>query len=135
MTVFVPNNHTDLFQPLDISVNKGAKSFLSEKYQEWEVPRVGSTKSGKYQEWDASEVAKQLENGVSSHDVKVEVKLSIMKPLHAKWVIAYYKKMQSSKKEIVSGFRKAHISDAFDEAQSLLRICENPFEEIDMLNS
>ena len=45
MTVFVPNNHTDLFHPLDISVNKGAKSFLCEKYQEWEVPRVGRKRS------------------------------------------------------------------------------------------
>ena len=30
----VPNNHTNLFQPLDISVNKSAKSFVSDKYQE-----------------------------------------------------------------------------------------------------
>ena len=30
----VPNNHTNLFQPLDISVNKSAKSFISDKYQE-----------------------------------------------------------------------------------------------------
>ena len=31
----VPFNHTSLFQPLDISANKGGKSFLSNKYQDW----------------------------------------------------------------------------------------------------
>ena len=31
----VLNNHTNLFQPLDISVNKSAKRFISDKYQEW----------------------------------------------------------------------------------------------------
>ena len=31
----VPNNHTNLFQPLDILVSKSAKSFILDKYQEW----------------------------------------------------------------------------------------------------
>ena len=31
----MPANKTDLFQPLDLSVNKSSKCFLSDKYQTW----------------------------------------------------------------------------------------------------
>ena len=41
----VPNNYTNLFQSLDISVNKGAKSFLLNKYQDWYASQVSKQKS------------------------------------------------------------------------------------------
>ena len=31
--IHLPNNHTNLFQPLDVSVNKRAKCYLSSRYQ------------------------------------------------------------------------------------------------------
>ena len=34
IVIHVPNNHTNLFQPLDISVNKSAKCFIADKYQD-----------------------------------------------------------------------------------------------------
>ena len=33
--VIVPHNLTNRFQPLEITVNKPAKSFISDKYNEW----------------------------------------------------------------------------------------------------
>ena len=48
-------------------MNKGAKSFLSDKYQDWY----------------ASQVSKQLERGVESFNLKVDVTLTKLKPLHA----------------------------------------------------
>ena len=71
LSVKVPANHTDLFQPLDLTVNKPAKACVSNKYQQWY----------------ADKVLKQLSQGVTPHDVKVDVKLSIVKPLHAEWVV------------------------------------------------
>ena len=65
----VPYNHTNLFQSLDISVNKGAKSFLPNKYQDLY----------------ASQVSKQLERDAEPHDV------TLTKPLHAEWVMDYHK--------------------------------------------
>ena len=62
VAIHVPNNHTNLFQPLDMSVNKGAKCFIADKYQDWY----------------AEKVLLQLNTGVGAHDVKVDVKL--MKP-------------------------------------------------------
>ena len=74
IAIHVPNNHTSLFQRLDISVNKSAKCFIADKYQDWY----------------AEKVLQQLNRSVAVHNVKVDVKLSIMKPLHAKWIIEMY---------------------------------------------
>ena len=35
IAIHVPNNHSDLSQTLDISVNKSAKCFIAGKYQDW----------------------------------------------------------------------------------------------------
>ena len=40
--VIVPHNLTKKFQPLDISVNKAVKSFISEKYNTWMAKEVSS---------------------------------------------------------------------------------------------
>ena len=70
-----------MFQPSDISVNKSSKYFITDKYQGW------------YSE----KVLPQLNGDVAAHDVKVDVKLSIMKPLHAKWITEMYHHLKRSK--------------------------------------
>ena len=40
--VIVPHNLTNKFQPLDISVNKAAKSYIYIKYNEWFSDQVTS---------------------------------------------------------------------------------------------
>ena len=117
IVIHVPNNHTNLFQPLDISVNKSAKCYLAEKYQNWY----------------AEKVLQQLNRGVVAHDVKVDVRLSTMKPLHARWIIDMYKHLKDSKVLVLSGFRKAHISEAVAEAANLAHLRENPFQDIDVV--
>ena len=118
IVIHVPNNHTNLFQPLDISVNKSAKCSIAVKYQ------------NRY-----AEVFQQLNTGVTAHDFKVVVKLSIMKPLHAKWVIEMYHDLKRSKQIIVSGFTKAHITKAVSETDQLAQLCENLFAEIFMFTN
>ena len=117
IVIHVPNNHTNLFQPLDISVNKSAKCFIADKYQDWY----------------AEKVLQQLNRSVAVHNVKVDVKLSIIKPLHAKWIIEMYHHLRRSKQIVISGFRKAHITEAVSEAYQLAQLCENPFPEIFMV--
>ena len=108
IAIHVPNNQTNLFQFLDIFVNKSAKCFIA----------------GKYQDWYANKVHQQLNRGVAAHDVKVDVKLSIMKPLHAKWITEMYHHLKRSKQIEISGFRKNHITEAFNEADQLTQLCE-----------
>ena len=58
IAMHVRNNYTNLFQPLDISVNKSAKCFIAEKYQDQYVEKV----------------IQQLNRGDAAHDVQVDVK-------------------------------------------------------------
>ena len=53
--IIVPHNLTNKFQPLDITVNKPAKSFIKDKYNMWYTEQV----------------AKQLNEGKTPADVEV----------------------------------------------------------------
>ena len=75
----VPNNMTNHFQPLDLTVNRICKAFLRKQTQEWFF----------------SEVQTQIQNGVKPENVKVDLRISVLKPLQAKWVTSFYDKIQS----------------------------------------
>ena len=70
--VFVPPNLTNHFQPLDLNVNSHTKTFLKETFQQWY----------------AQQVQKKLDSGKNIYQVDIETKLSIMKPIHARWIIS-----------------------------------------------
>ena len=72
--VSVPNNWTNYFQPLDLTVNKSSKDFLRKEAQSWY----------------SQEIFKQMEAGKHSDQIKVDVGVSVVKPLHAKWIVKYY---------------------------------------------
>lgn len=84
--VMVPANTTDRLQPLDISVNKPAKDFLRNQFQEWY----------------ADQVCQQLKGDKAVQPVDL-LKLSVMKPLGAKWMIKHFDHF------CASGFRAAGI--------------------------
>ena len=63
--VIVSHNLTNKFQPLDITVNKAGKCFISETY----IKRF------------AEQVANELNEGKNPADVDVTLKLSEVKPL------------------------------------------------------
>ena len=91
---------TNLFQPLDVSVNKAAKAELRKLY-------------GRFY---TSVVQQQLADGVDPHEVKVDTRISVLKPLQAEWIVKIYNRFQTEegKRIILSGFRRAHIAEAFN---------------------
>lgn len=90
--VLVPANCTDRLQPLDLSVNKAAKDYMK----------------GKFQEWYATVILGQMEAGIVE---AVDMRLSLMKPLVAKWVIEMYEDFVSRPNLFINGFREAGIID------------------------
>ena len=78
-----------------------------------------------YSKYYADEVKIQLNNGILPINVKVDVKLSTLKPMHAKWLLELYDKMQSKSNMIIKGFQRAGIYDAIS-MDYLLK--EDPFE-------
>ena len=85
-----PRNCTDKLQPLDVSVNKPAKDFLRHQFQMWHAEQICS-----------QENPDQLE--------PVDLKLRVMKPLGARWLIQLYDHMKGHPEIIVNGFKASGI--------------------------
>ena len=109
--VIVPHNLTNKFQPLDITVNKPAKSFISNKYNEW----------------FAEQVAKQLQKGIPPADIQVSLNLGELKVMHARWISALYDYLCDQEEIILNGFKAAGITEAVESASAVLQRIENPF--------
>ena len=71
ISVIVSSNCTDVFQPLNLSVNKPLKDHLRSKFQSWY----------------AEQVSKQMKDEKQPEDIE-DMKLSLMKPLSARWIIS-----------------------------------------------
>ena len=92
---FVPTNCTDRLQPLDLSVNKLAKDFLRDQFQEWHSDQLND---------DLSLVA----------DPVTKFPLNTMKPLVLKWMEELQSYMLAHPNIIKNGFRAAGITDALN---------------------
>ena len=71
---------TYLLQPLDLTVNGYTRTFTSRKFSEWYF----------------SQIMKQLDDGKELHDISIDLKLSKLKPLHAKWLVELYNQMSTA---------------------------------------
>ena len=91
--VFVSKSLTAHFQPLDLNGNGHAKQFLKRKFENWYTEQV----------------TKEIEKGVNVLSVNIETKLSIVKPLHARWLISFYDHMQNNRQMIIKAFEMAGI--------------------------
>ena len=80
LLVRVPANMTHIFQPLDLTVNETFGTFMHKKFSKWY----------------STQILHALENGCEPMDAKVSVKLTNMKPLHAKWLSEFYNYINSS---------------------------------------
>ena len=96
--VLVPNNMTQLFQPLDLTVNKHCKSYLKRLFSEWY----------------AQQIENQLSLGKKVEEIKIEFRLTTLKPLHAKWLVEYYNEITSENGSyvIINGWKAADIYEA-----------------------
>ena len=101
--VIVPHNLTNKFQALDISINQKAKKFVSHKFSTWYADRV----------------SEQLRRDVAPDDVKISMKLSDLKPLHARWIVEMFDYLKQQNGSIVNGFDKAGITEAVKSANEV----------------
>ena len=109
VTVYVPRNLTNEFQPFDITVNGPAKLFLANKFQDW------------YEK----EVAKQLDRGIDDYSIKIDLNLSV-KPLHAQWMIGLHDFLRNKMDTIIKGDDMAGITEASTKELE----AEDPFADL-----
>ena len=57
-----------------------------------------------------------MKEGKKAHDINVDTRISIMKPLHAKWIVSFY--------DATAGWRKSKTEEVFNSEQD---IESNPF--------
>ena len=91
----VPNNWTNYSQPLDLTVNKGSKDFLRNEAENWY----------------SQEIMKQMQVGKLSNQIKVNIRISVFKPLHAKLIAKYYDYPRSRPEIIINRWKESEITD------------------------
>ena len=111
----IPANMTHLFQPLDLTVNKAAKDFTKQKFSDWFTSQINTG----------------LDNGRELDDIEIDYRLSVLKPLHAKWLISFYNYMTTTKgQEVISnGWKRSGIFDAISLGSTTLPPLD-PFGDI-----
>ena len=92
----VPANMTHLFQPLDLTINGSAKVFLKAKFTKWLLNKI----------------EEGLSEGKDFEDIDIPLTLSLLKPLHASWVVDLYNCLDLCKIVIKNGWKKAGITEA-----------------------
>ena len=118
-TVKVPANMTWNFQLLDITVNGSTKAFLKKHLTELY----------------SCCIAQELVNGKDVDSINIQLKMSILKPLHAQWIIDSYNYFTSSeRREITSnGWKAAFIEEALIKGTKGLDLLDH-FASIDPLS-
>ena len=106
---------THIFQPLDLTVNKAAKDVTRDKFSDWFTKQINLG----------------LDKGLELNDIEVDYKLSVLKPLHAKWLISFYDYMSTVKGKdvIANGWKRSGIFDAIRLGSSQLPPLD-PFNDI-----
>lgn len=114
--VCVPPNMTHILQPLDLTVNGSVKKFTR----------------GKFNAWYSSQIGNQLDAGKQLHDIDVPLRLSLLKPLHAQWLVDCYNHMttEAAQNIIHGGWKAAGISEALRMGSNGLESLD-PFQDLD----
>ena len=83
-----PANMAKYYQVSELTVNKYAKAFIRKNFNEWH----------------AKETHCQLDVGIPLEEVDVKLWLSVMKPIHAHWMVELYNHIPTGggKKNIMS---------------------------------
>ena len=84
--VYIPASCTGELQPLDLTVNAKFKFIMKELFIEWYAAKVDG-----------------------NPDTVVDLALSVVKPLHAKWLINAMSQLTERRSLIQSGFTKAGL--------------------------
>ncbi len=91
LVVSVPANCTDRLQPMDLSVNKSVKEFMRGKFRDWYSEQIQN---------------QEAEGGEFS---PVDLKMSTMKPLGARWLVSLYDYINENKSIVENGFKAAGL--------------------------
>ena len=99
--LYVPACCTDRLQPLDIAINQEYEEILKSRFHDWYSKEVISQLSDMEDE--------SGDDHIDVSRVNVDLRTSVLKPIHAKWVMSTYEILSTKALLITSGFVKAGI--------------------------
>ena len=90
----------------------------------------------KFSTWYSEQISQALENGDKLENINIPFKITVLKPLHAKWLVEFYSHIKSGeKREIITrGFERVGITHALKLVSSNLPELD-PFAEFSTLVS
>lgn len=97
--VYVPGGCTGELQPLDVAGNGTFKAHLKREFGRWHSTKVSS-------------------NVAQGRSCKVDLKLSTLKPIHARWLLSAVDTLAKDKDELLRGWQEAGISAAVDQTST-----------------
>ena len=108
------SNHSSSSED-DLTVNREAKKFMKDQFTSWYSAQIQS----------------QLDSGMVLDDVDVDLRLSVLKPIHATWIVSMYNHLSSSegRQSIAKGWKKAGVTDV---SGSKKLPPEDPFKDLNV---
>ena len=103
--VFVPGNCTSELEPLQLAVNSCFKVELKERFTVWYAECVQSA-----MRLHPDDVQ------VAIKSVQPDLRLSVMKPLHARWITEAFGTLQQKRDIVENGWHQPGITSAFGSA-------------------
>ena len=112
--VYVPANMTHFFQPLDLTVNGSGKKLMKKEFITYY----------------SDAIKRMMDSGTALEDMEVDLRLSVIKPLHAQWLVNTYNYFSSEKgrRVIARGWKKAGIAGLLDGTTVLPP--DDPFQDV-----
>lgn len=110
--VYVPANCTGELQPLDLSGNQEFKDALKQQFIDWYADKVCETL--------------KPDETTDQPKFDIDLRLSVLKPLHAKWILQAWDKLKNNRAALIRGWEKSGITAAVtgsiaDDSQDAVR--------------
>lgn len=97
-TIFVPANCTPLLQPLD------CEGSINDEFKK-------EVKNG-FTSWYSELISDAMDEGKALSDIKIDLRMSVLKPLHAKWMVEAFDRTKVKLDVVKRGWRKTGIEAA-----------------------
>ena len=117
--VKVTANMTRLFQTLDLTANGAAKAYMKKRFTEW-YSRC---------------IIQELDSGKGVDDMDIQLKMLVLKPLHANWIndLYNYFAVPGRNEIIANGWKAAYVTELLKKDKQGLDPLD-PFLSIDPLS-